>query len=39
MDLLRCLMPVSFSADIRPLVTDTDIDHMSFFCGLSNFTT
>ena len=30
-------MPVSFAANIRPLFTDTDIDHMSFFCDLSNF--
>jgi hypothetical protein len=30
-------MPVSVAADIRPLFTDTDIDHMSFFCDLSNF--
>jgi hypothetical protein len=30
-------MPVSFAADIRPLFTDTDIDHMSFFCDLSDF--
>jgi hypothetical protein len=30
-------MAVSFSSDIRPLFTDTDIDHMSFFCDLSNY--
>jgi hypothetical protein len=30
-------MPVSFAADIRPLFTDTDIDHMSFFCDLSSY--
>jgi hypothetical protein len=30
-------MAVSFSTDIRPLFTDEDIDHMSFFCDLSNY--
>jgi hypothetical protein len=29
--------PVSFAADIRPLFTDIDIQHMSFFCDLSKF--
>lgn len=28
---------VSFAADIRPLFTDTDIDHMSFFCDLADY--
>ena len=26
---------VSFAADIRPLFTDVDIDHMSWYCDLS----
>jgi hypothetical protein len=30
-------MAVSFAKDIRPLFTDTDIDHMSFFCDLSSY--
>ena len=30
-------MAVSFSADIRPLFTDEDIDQMSFWCDLSNY--
>lgn len=30
-------MTVSFSADIRPLFTDIDVDHMSFYCDLSNY--
>lgn len=28
---------VGFAADIRPLFTDTDIDHMSFFCNLADY--
>jgi hypothetical protein len=28
---------VSFAADIRPLFTDIDIDHMSWFCDLSAY--
>jgi hypothetical protein len=28
---------VGFAADIRPLFTEIDIDHMSFFCDLSNY--
>jgi hypothetical protein len=30
-------MAVSFAADIRPLFTDTDVDHMSFFCNLASY--
>jgi hypothetical protein len=30
-------MPVSFATNIRPLFTQTDIDHMSFFCNLSSY--
>ena len=30
-------MAVSYAADIRPLFTDTDIDHMSFFCDLASY--
>ncbi len=30
-------MAVSFATDIRPLFTDIDIDHMSFYCDLSNY--
>jgi hypothetical protein len=30
-------MAVSFAKDIRPLFTQTDIDHMSFFCDLSSY--
>ena len=30
-------MAISFAADIRPLFTDRDIDHMSFFCDLSKY--
>ena len=29
--------PPSFVVDIRPLFTAMDIDHMSFFCDLSNY--
>ena len=28
---------VSFATDIRPLFTDIDIEHMSFFCDLSAY--
>jgi hypothetical protein len=28
---------VSFAADIRPLFTPTDIDHMSWFCDLTDY--
>jgi len=28
---------VSFAVDIRPLFTDLDIRHMSWFCDLSSF--
>jgi hypothetical protein len=28
---------VSFADDIRPLFTQIDIDHMSFFCDLSSY--
>jgi len=28
---------VSFAIDIRPLLTPTDIDHMEWFCDLSNY--
>jgi hypothetical protein len=30
-------MAVSFATQIRPLFTQTDIDHMSFFCDLSSY--
>ena len=30
-------MAISFAADIRPLFTDTDIDHMAFSCDLSKY--
>lgn len=30
-------MALSFAKDIRPLFTDTDIDHMSFFVDLSSY--
>jgi hypothetical protein len=30
-------MAVSFATDIRPLFTQTDIDHMAFFCDLSSY--
>jgi hypothetical protein len=30
-------MAVSFAKEIRPLFTDIDIEHMSFFCDLSNY--
>jgi len=30
-------MPVSFAKDIRPLFTKTDIDHMDYYCDLSNY--
>jgi len=30
-------MAVSFATNIRPLFTDTDIDHMSFFCNLASY--
>ena len=30
-------MAVSYANNIRPLFTDTDIAHMSFFCDLSNY--
>ena len=29
--------PVGFAADIAPLFTALDIDHMSWFCDLSNY--
>jgi len=28
---------VSFAADIKPLFTPTDIDHMSWYCDLTNY--
>ena len=28
---------VSFAADIRPLFTDTDINHMDWFCDLAKY--
>ena len=28
---------VSFAADIKPLFTPTDIDHMSWFCDLTDY--
>ncbi len=30
-------MAVSFAKNIRPLFTETDIDHMSFFCNLASY--
>lgn len=30
-------MAVSYANQIRPLFTDIDINHMSFFCDLSNY--
>ena len=30
-------VPVGFAQDIRPLFTDIDVDHMSFFCDLSSY--
>jgi hypothetical protein len=30
-------MPVSFAKNIRPLITDTDIKHMGFFCNLGSY--
>ena len=30
-------MAVSFATDIRPLFTQTDIDHMRSFCDLSKY--
>jgi hypothetical protein len=30
-------MAVSFASQIRPLFTQTDIDHISFFCDLSSY--
>jgi hypothetical protein len=30
-------MAVSFSADIRPLFTEEDIDQMMFWCDLGNY--
>lgn len=30
-------MPVSFAKDIRPLFTKTDIDHMDYYCDLSDY--
>ena len=29
--------PVGFASDIRPLFTQIDIDHMTWFCDLSNY--
>jgi hypothetical protein len=29
--------PISFAADIGPLFTQIDIDHMSWFCNLANY--
>jgi hypothetical protein len=29
--------PVGFASDIRPLFTEIDIDHMSWYCDLSNY--
>jgi hypothetical protein len=29
-------MSVGFAKDIRPLFTQTDIDHMEYYCDLSN---
>jgi hypothetical protein len=30
-------MPVSFSADIRPLFTEEDIEQMMFWCDLGSY--
>jgi hypothetical protein len=30
-------MSISYTNDIRPQFTQIDIDHMSFFCDLSNY--
>jgi hypothetical protein len=30
-------MATTFANDIRPLFTQTDIDHMAFFCDLSSY--
>jgi hypothetical protein len=30
-------MSVSFAKDIRPLFTQTDIDHMDYYCDLSDY--
>jgi hypothetical protein len=30
-------MAISYATQIRPLFTDVDIDHMSFFCDLSSY--
>ena len=30
-------MAVSFAKQIRPLFTDMDVEHMSFFCDLSSY--
>ena len=30
-------MAVSFATQIRPLFTDRDVEHMSFFCDLSSY--
>jgi hypothetical protein len=30
-------MAVSFATQIRPLFTDIDIEHMSFYCDLSSY--
>jgi hypothetical protein len=30
-------MAVSFATQIRPLFTERDIEHMSFFCDLSSY--
>lgn len=30
-------MLVGYATDIRPLFTQTDIDHMAFFCDLSSY--
>ena len=32
-------MAVSFATQSLPLFTQTDIDHMSFFCDLSSYAT
>lgn len=29
--------PVGFASDIKPLFTQTDIDHMTWFCDLSKY--
>ncbi len=30
-------MTVSYATNIRPLFTQTDIDHMAFFCDLASY--